>query len=228
MELISFFTLVVVLISCTNQSEQTTIDKIESAHHKSEFLQEEAVSFHLNLTFGGKERLDALLTTTTNSTHGIIEFSNGEAISFAHDTIWATKALTENQNKTRFDAFTWTYFFLFPYKLSDDGTVWSSTRLDTLNEKTYNRQKLTFKNAVGDTPDDWYILFSNPETNLIEVSSYIVTANKTLEEAEADPHAIQYLDYKNVKNIPIAHQWIFWEWREKEGLTKQLGEGIVK
>lgn len=216
------------LFACTTKPETSPIQKIESAHQKDAFYQEEAITFHLNLSFHGKQRLDAQVSTTTNSNKGIIEYSNGEVIAFSHDTVFCTQKLSENESKTRFDAYTWSYFFLFPYKLSDPGTVWSETTVDTIKQRTFNRQKLTFKNAVGDTPDDWYIVFSNPENHLIEYSSYIVTANKTLEEAEADPHAIQYLDYKNIGNIPFAQKWLFLEWRENEGFKKQLGQGEVQ
>jgi hypothetical protein len=28
-----------------------------------------------------------------------------------------------------------------------------------------------------------------------------------------NPHAIQYLEYKDVDGIPIATKWIFWAWK---------------
>jgi hypothetical protein len=53
---------------------------------------------------------------------------------------------------------------------------------------------------------------------LIDVSAYIIAVNKTVKEAEEDPHAIQYLNYKTIDGIPIAHDWVFWECRHGSGL----------
>lgn len=83
---------------------------------------------------------------------------------------------------------------------------------------------MTFSNDVGDAPYDWYIPYSNPESILMEVAAYIVTAGGfTVEEAEEDPHAISYHDYKGVDGIALAHSWKFWEWRKDSGFTRQLG-----
>jgi hypothetical protein len=92
-----------------------------------------------------------------------------------------------------------------------------------LNGNVYNSQKLTFGDGVGDAPDDWYITYSDSESNLMEVAAYIVTAGSTVEEAEEDPHAISYHDYKDVDGIALAHSWQFREWRKDSGLTRQLG-----
>ncbi|MEO1714011.1 MAG: hypothetical protein AAFU60_11830, partial [Bacteroidota bacterium] len=93
--------------------------------------------------------------------------------------------------------------------------------------KDYRSEKLSFEASIGDAPEDWYIIYANPSTNLLEVAAYIVTANKSVEEAEADPHAIEYTDFTTVEEIPFAQRWVFWEWREEQGLTQELGSGEV-
>ena len=59
---------------------------------------------------------------------------------------------------------------------------------------------------------------------MIYTAAYIVTANKSKEEAEKDPHAIVYEDYKQVNGVPIAQKWSFYEWSEQDGLTNKLGQ----
>ena len=108
--------------------------------------------------------------------------------------------------------------------MTDPGTVWNPYSDSTLNGKTYDSAKLTFESGTGDADQDWYIVYADQETNLIYTAAYIVTANKSKEEAEKDPHAIVYEDYKQVNGVPIAQKWSFYEWSEQDGLTNKLGQ----
>lgn len=204
----------------------TYSEPIEVAHNKKDFLSHQAITYHLTLDFGGKERLNAQISTLTNSTKSKIELSNGEVIYTDHDKVYATSGLTSDPTQ-RFDAFTWNYFFLLPYKMHDEGGNLAEKDNIPLNGETYNVEQLTFGAGVGDAPDDWYYIFSNPETNLIRGASYIVTMKHTKEEAEADPHAITYSDYQDLDGVPIARAWKFWSWDMENGLKNELGHANV-
>lgn len=205
------------------------VAQLETAHHKAEFLAKEAVQFDIVLTFGGKERLNGTITALTNSTQARIDYADGRRVLYKDNTVYAPAAMAEpdKQKSTRFGAYTWPYFFLFPYKLNDPGTQWAPYTNNVLQGKTYEAQKLTFEAGTGDDPGDWYITYADPASHLVEVAAYIVTAGKTQAEAEEDPHAVQYSDYKLVDGIPIAHQWTFWAWRTEAGLTDQLGAATI-
>jgi hypothetical protein len=58
-------------------------------------------------------------------------------------------------------------------------------------------------------------------------AAYIVTLKAGKEEAEKNPHAIQYLEYKDVDGIPIATKWIFWAWEDGKGLTDEIGHATL-
>lgn len=232
-----FLSLVVLLFACgqDNQEENTKetasektvsgpIELIESAHAKDGFLSKDVVQFDIVLEFGGSERLNGTMTLATNSSKGRISYKDGKELYYVQDRVYGDST-TENAGRARFAAYTWSYFFLFPYKLSDPGTQWGEVSQDTLKGKRYHKQKLTFAAGTGDAPDDWYIIYVDRESHLMEVAAYIVTAGGTaVAEAEEDPHAIAYHDYQEVEGIPLAHSWKFWEWREESGLTKQLGK----
>lgn len=212
------------LVSCSPTTEKNIFStQVEQAHQKELFTSHEAIQFDIELEFGGKMRLDATITTSTNSAYGIIKLKNGEEIYIDHNKVFCSPNLRENKS-VRFDAYTWSYFFLFPYKLNDEGTIWSE--FTTSNNK-FNTGKLNFGANIGDAPDDWYIVYANATNNLIDHAAYIVTANKTKEAAEKDPHAIQYLDYKNIDGVPFAHKWFFWGWQKEQDLTKQLGSAEI-
>jgi hypothetical protein len=204
----------------------SSVQEVEQAHAKEVFLSHEAIAFDIRLSFGGKERLNGRMTLATNSSRGVIDYSNGDRLIFNKDKVFHNPDM-ERASSARFAAYTWSYFFLFPYKLSDPGTQWSAKETQSLNDKSYDYQMLTFDAGTGDAPDDWYKMYSDSESKLIEVAAYIVTAGGTVEEAEIDPHAIKYERYSDISGVPISTAWTFWAWREEGGLTKQLGEASI-
>ncbi len=206
--------------------EAKWINNVEEAHKKRQFLEHDAIQMDLELYFGGNLRLDGKMTLATNSSAGRIDMKSGDAVLFLDDKVYVNPGYP-NPESVRFTAYTWSYFFMFPYKLSDPGTQWTEPYLDELNGEEYNRAKLTFSAGTGDAPDDWYEMYSDPETNLVSTAAYIVTVNKTIEEAEEDPHAISYSNYSDVDGVPIAHDWGFWAWRPDSGLTDQLGRATL-
>lgn len=212
-------------ISCKEKSK-TPIKSIEDAHHKTEFLSHKAVQFDILLKFRGKERLNATITLLTNSSKGLIENKDGSKIYTLQDKVYYSPDI-KKVKAVRFDAYTWSYFFLFPYKLSDPGTHWSNFGENKLNNTTYNTQKLSFSEGTGDAPDDWYFVYSDPDSDLINTAAYIVTYGKNVKKAESDPHAIKYENYKKIKGLPIATKWTFWEWNKSSGISNQLGEAKI-
>ena len=210
------------LIACTEKTEVLSpIQEIEGAHHKSEFLAKKSISFDLKLYFGGKERVNGKVHLATTSTHGAI-ITQSDTILFNKGKVYYSNP-TSSSKRVRFDAYTWSYFFLLPYKLSDPGTVLSANSQTELNNTIFNLQKLSFKNGVGDAPDDWYLLYSDTKSHLLNTAAYIVTFSKDKVQAEEDPHAIKYMNYNDVSGIPIAKRWEFYSWDKQNGLTDQLG-----
>jgi hypothetical protein len=219
--------IILTIPGCKSKEENLKfIDLTEKAHEKQAFLTNEAIQFNLKLAFGGTERMDAKFTLLTNSSKGVIEYKNGTKIIFDENKIFHSAGI-QNVESVRFDAYTWSYFFLFPYKASDSGTIWNLYENKEKDHENYLSEKLTFSAGTGDAPDDWYVVYANKETHLIEKAAYIVTYNGSKEEAEKNPHAIQYSDYKEVAGIPIATTWTFWTWKAGEGLKEELGNATI-
>ncbi|MEN8927964.1 MAG: hypothetical protein ABF242_11210 [Flavobacteriales bacterium] len=207
------------------QAALTLVEKIEKEHQKEAFLKHDNIQFDLALYFGGKQRINGQLTLATNSSQGLIALESGEKVYFIKDKVFYSPGM--NEKRVRFDAYTWSYFFLFPYKMSDQGTIWSGSEKRTMDEVVYNYQKLSFEDGTGDDPNDWYKVYSDTNTNRISAAAYIVTASSSVEKAEEDPHAIAYSNYKEIEGIPIAAEWKFFGWTEKEGLTDTLGNAAL-
>ena len=222
-----FFMLV---LSCGQESNyeehKSFAETLEFAHKKDEFLSKDIIEFDLLLKFRGKERLNGTLALTTDSQKGVITEKNGDQLYYDGDQVFYKYRDSLDSEKIRFKAYTWSYFFLFPYKLSDPGVIWSDYENKLLNEKSYDVEKLSFEEGTGDSPDDWYITYADTATNLVYATAYIVTYTKSQTKAEEDPHAIVYEDYKEVDEVPLSHRWTFWEWRDGV-LSNQIGEATL-
>jgi len=193
------------------------VTPLETAHHKQDYLQQQMVSFELDLNFGGKDRLDATLYLSTDSNYIRVEKADGSLIIYDGEKVWGTPAAAITDG-ARFDVFTWSYFFSLPYKLSDPGT-----RI-ALKENSEAVLRLNFKEGTGDAPDDWYDLYTAPKTDLLNYAGYIVTYGGTAaDQAAQNAHAIGYEDYQEVDGIPIAHIWKFYNYKDRVDTTAVIG-----
>ena len=165
--------------------------------------------------------MDAKLTFATDSSQGRIEYSDGRVSIFNGDKVYYSPDV-KNKGGARFDAYTWAYFQLLAYKLADQGVILDEY-VDSKLNNIYETKKLSFEAGTGDASEDWYVLYRNKKTSLIDAAAYIVTFGKTKEEAQKDPHAIKYEDYKLVDGVPVAQSWSFWGWTKNDEFKTQIG-----
>ena len=201
-------------------------ENIEEAHNKAAFQMQQAVSFDIDLKFGGSQRLNAKVSMTTNSTRVKVEKADGSTIIYDGNEM-AISPKDANSENARFDIFTWQYFFALPFKLTDPGTVWKDTGEKLLDSTNYQTSRLSFENNVGETPDDWYMVYQDPKTRLLKAAAYIVTFNTEKQAAEQNPHAIVYSDFEAVKQVTFATKWSFHNWSESEGFGDKIGEAQI-
>ena len=207
--------------ACTNETEKTSFpEKIEQAHNKNKYSQKGAVTFDFLLYLRGKEHLIATYTALPDLSKIRMELDSAVVV-YDGDNVYQSPANAEIRG-ARFNLFTWPYFFAMPYKLTDPGTNWQPAEPDSILGRPFKTQKLTFDEGVGDTPDDWYIVFADPETYRMKAASYIVTFFQSKEKAEEDPHAIVYDNFNMIDNIPIATEWRVYIWREQSGLSEKI------
>ncbi len=199
---------------------------IEAAHNKQAWEAKKAVSFDVDLSFGGHERMTAKITSRTNSTRVRVDKKDGSKLIYNGKDVFLSPA-NANDKGARFDMFTWNYFFSIPFKFTDPGTNWELLDSLKIDSTPYATGKLTFGEQIGDAPDDWYVVYQHPETGLLHAAAYIVTLGKTKEKAEENPHVIVYHDYKKVDGIPVATKWTFHNWDKENGIGEQIGEATI-
>ncbi|MFT6335838.1 MAG: hypothetical protein ACJATI_002593 [Halioglobus sp.] len=215
-------------ISATIESNHPSfVTNLEFAHEKDEVFNNDMICFNLDMTFGKSKSLMKIFTTP-NSSAIRVDKKNGISTIMLDGKTYTNADKSEWENE-KFGIYTYQYFFMAPYKFSDSGTVWKKMSPMEINGKIKNRAKLTFEDGTGDSPNDWYMVHSNPESNLVEHIGYIVTGGGTsIEEAEKSAHAITYLDYKQVGGVPMSSRWLFSGYNQETGLGKQIGEGILR
>ena len=204
------------------------VAKIKNAHRASEFFAHKAIAFDIDLSFGGKPRLNGTVTMMTNSTKVLVENDNGDRVLYNGSDVRLYPSDAE-WPRARFDVLTWSWFFAAPYKLDDPGTHWESLgRLPFDETDSADAERLTFGDGIGDAPDDWYIIYRDETTNLIKGTAYIVTYGKSAEDkGKAEPHAITYHDYKEFAGIPFATRWLFQDWSKEAGVSGERGEAVI-
>lgn len=192
-------------------------DPIETAHKADVWRANPAIQTDITVEFGGTQMIDGTLLTDVAGGHVRIDLENGTSFVFDGSTAWTSPADSEVQGG-RFHVLTWSYFLLAPLKLQDDGT-----HLEDLGKQPYRDGKklpaarLTFGDNVGDTPDDWYVLYRDRQDRLVSMA-YIVTFGKDTAAAEKEPHAITYESFEVVDGAPVPVHWKFWNWTAEGGI----------
>ncbi|MGB5652354.1 MAG: DUF6503 family protein [Robiginitalea sp.] len=117
------------------------------------------------------------------------------------------------------------YFSLVPFVFADPGTRFEDLGIAELGNQQYHSIKVTYESGTGDTPEDYYILYLDPESYTVRVMTYIVSfpafrQGKAVSELE--PHVIVYKDFQEVEGLKMPHEFEFYNWNEE---TEDLMEG---
>ncbi len=200
---------------------------IEQVHQKEAFFKKKGLTYDIDIKFGGQPYLNGKVTQTTGGDKIKIEKSDGSTILYDGTNVVASGIDKEKLGGARFDIFTWPYFTGFPYKLNDPGTQWSEFGKKAWGNHQLNTAKLTFVSGTGDAPDDWYVVYQNPTTKILEGAAYIVSFGKGKEAAEKEPHAVKYSNFISVDGIPIPTKWTYHMWTPEKGYGQQIGEATL-
>lgn len=168
----------------------------------------------------GKTRLDGRLLFATDFSGVALRTADGVVAVFDGERAWVSPA-DAALPRARFHLFTWPYFIAAPFKLRDPGThlePGAERELSTGTDEHYPTARMTFDAGVGDTSDDWYLVFRDPATDRLAALAYVVTYGTTREQAAADPHAITYQDFTEVEGAELATSWTFWHWDPEDGI----------
>lgn len=99
------------------------------------------------------------------------------------------------------------YFYAMPFVLADDGIIYEKTEDLVFDGKTYPGFKISYKENIGTSPDDNYIIYYNKDSYQMEWLAYTVTFNS--KRPSDSYHIINYNKWENVNGLllPKAITW---------------------
>ena len=106
------------------------------------------------------------------------------------------------------------YFVAIPFVLADEGVALEDLGKKEVNAREYNVIKATFGDGVGDAPEDQYILYTDPTSNLIDFITYSVTY---FDKSKGTQYNALRYEWKNVNGLLFPEKYIGYKW-ENEAL----------
>lgn len=189
---------------------------IEDAHGLAAWQANKAVRAHVKVELGGKIMIQGTMLFDTPVGKSRIELDDGTVMVFDGQDAWVSPNDSPLEG-ARFHLLTWPYFLAAPMKLRDPGSHLAALGPMPQGGRELPTAKLTFDAGVGDSPDDWYIIYRHPDTQRLLAMAYIITYGVDKAEAEKEPHAITFDDYKTVDGVTLSTHWQFWHWDPKLG-----------
>jgi hypothetical protein len=204
------------------------VRRLEAAHGAEAWRARPAVAARLDVSFGGGPPFSASLLYDHRTGRVRMDVPDTALLFFDGERAWISPA-TADVPRARFHLLTWPYFLAAPFKLRDPGAHLEPTGPRLLDGVEHETARLTFDAGVGDAPDDWYVIYEDPQTGLLAAMAYIVTyGGVTVEQAEAEPHAIVYHDEATVDGVTLARRWTFHHWSAEAGPHGEpIGEAVL-
>jgi hypothetical protein len=191
---------------------------VAKAHNGDAWQDHRAVRVDIDIDFGGNQLFEGTMLYDHHNNRVRMVGADGMTMVFDGERAWIKPADASIPYGARFHLLTWPYFLAAPFKLDDPGTRMREFGMTTMNGERYRSGKLTFESGVGDTPDDWYVIYADPESGLLEAMAYIVTYGTPQEKAEREPHAVIYKSYRTIDGVQLSTRWVFRRWGEEQGL----------
>ncbi|QNJ98382.1 DUF6503 family protein [Constantimarinum furrinae] len=96
------------------------------------------------------------------------------------------------------------YFYAMPFILSDDGIIYEILPSAELKGKNYDAVKISYNSGVGDSPEDEYIIYVDPDTRQMEWLGYTVTYTDQVKSN--DWHYIKYDKWQSVNGVMLPEK----------------------
>ncbi len=167
----------------------------------------------------GKEKT----TTTLKSRTSLIETEKFK-IGFDGEHVWLKQedSLAYKGN-AKFYYNLMFYFYAMPFILADDGIIYENTEPLVFEGKSYPGIKISYESGIGESPEDEYVLYYDPETNKMAWLSYTVTYFS--KEKSKEFKFIKYSDWQTVAGLLLPETLIWYNYENNAPTTKR-DEGL--
>lgn len=140
---------------------------------------------------------DTVQLVDTWSAKAVHQLSDDPSVRFGWDGAQAWQQVPPDKKlivNPRFWALTPYYFVAIPFVLADPGVNLAKLEPITIDERSFTRVKVTFDSGTGDAPDDYYIIYLEPESARVRAISYIVSYKGFFPEGGHSPEKLMYYD----------------------------------
>ncbi|WP_445955283.1 DUF6503 family protein [Yeosuana sp.] len=130
------------------------------------------------------------------------------AIGFDGKTVWLLKKDTlAYKGNPKFYYNLMFYFYAMPFVLADNGIHYENAKSLEFDGKQYPGIKVSYEIGVGESSDDEYIIYYDPETYKMAWLGYTITYFS--KEKSKDFHYIKYSEWQQVNGLllPKTLQW---------------------
>ncbi|EDP94518.1 DUF6503 family protein [Kordia algicida OT-1] len=142
----------------------------------------------------------------------------GFTIGYDGKDVWlAQKDTTAFRSNARFYHNLYFYFYAMPFVLGDDGITYDKEESLTYEGVSYPGYKISYGDNVGDSPEDNYFIYYNPETYQMEWLAYTVTYFNGKPNDKRG--YIRYENWQDVNGI-ILPKTLTWFTTDEEGNLK--------
>jgi hypothetical protein len=208
------------------------IQAIGQAHGQSAYDNHAGVRADFSVTFGQRDPFAGTMTFDTAMSRVHMQLTTGVTVVFDGHTAWVSPADVDDMPPSyRFHVLTWPYFLAAPFKLDDpsvnldptDGVILDPDHADAPGAF------ITFGDDAGDTPDDWYYAFANPDDDSLAALGYIVTFGRSADDAEDQPGIILYSEPTTLEGVTFHTRWDFHHWSRDpaQGIGEPKGHATI-
>lgn len=172
---------------------------------------------------GPEAVVDSIQTIDPWSSLAVHEVPNSEIrFGWTGEQAWILPADAEFSPPPHFWSLTPFYFVGVPFVLADPGTNHELLAEPlTFEGKAYPLVKVTFDPGTGETPDDYYKVLMDPETQMVAGVLYIVSDKTLYPDGPAPEKLLTYESYQDVDGIQLPTKF-----RSFTMVDGQVGEEI--
>ncbi|WP_452222413.1 DUF6503 family protein [Lacinutrix salivirga] len=168
---------------------------------------------------------DELTITNLKSRESYIDMPK-HTIGFDGEEVWILNKGTEDyKSNPKFYYNLMFYFYAMPFVLADDGIIYTDVEPLVFEGESYPGIKISYESGVGESPEDEYILYYNPNTFIMEWLGYTVTYFS--KEKSKEFHFIKYSEWQTVENLKLP-KVLTWYHYENNKPTKKRNDLLFK
>ena len=148
-------------------------------------------------------------TTNLKNRKSLIEMPH-HSIGYDGEHVWLknkdTTTYTLYGGNPRFYYNLMFYFYAMPFILADDGIIYEDAEPLVFEGQSYPGIKISYENGIGESSEDEYILYYNPETYKMEWLGYTVTFFS--QEKAKEFHFRRYSNWQNVNGLLLPETMV--------------------